>query len=656
MGDERLRRLERAAALGDGEAQAALARLQGRLADAGVEFGPWVELVGRSDPTAPVELSSVALVALERELAGLGPLRAAPALSFVRDGGEAWILDHLVAEPRAAEQLSLKLGDYPGHLRDRDLRASTLHLPPPALLRLALLFQAALAPRAQGSEVAPAWLAVLLWESSSVVPGVWSSERPRTALRFAQVEATCEFAGEPLPERLLRAWLFDDHRLGEALAGMSDAGARLTADYAELLRLALREGHADARCGRISLLERINAPLEGLWPELAACGVARAARLRQAAQPLLRRDWEAARPEVERFLSSRTAAERAHALELLAAECSPDDPRLERLLQVRLADRAKQVRRAAVAGLERLEARTLEPVFAADPAAPLPPAGLAARAAFAQAFADAEVPPAELEAAWTRLTQPTPWAALPEPPPALFAALMADVRRLLPWLAAEGVRLAHAFRAAYLVRYEHAGRWRGLAEDYALAQLEARGEEPCLQAAARALHFAGQPPETVGRWGLEPQVAVARPFSAQRWRSGPYYAEQPGLVVDALTTGLGAAVGSWSVSLLAELREVLGLLDPLPEALGPCLLRVGLTSGKRARALAQDVLDARGAEVDDDLIAALDERRGATREAAARWLGRRGAAHARPDLERRLGREKTKSVRRALEDALALLG
>ena len=54
-----------------------------------------------------VELPSAALSALERELAGLGPLRAGPALGFVRDGGEAWILDQLVEEPQAAEQLGL---------------------------------------------------------------------------------------------------------------------------------------------------------------------------------------------------------------------------------------------------------------------------------------------------------------------------------------------------------------------------------------------------------------------------------------------------------------------------------------------------------------------------------------------------------------------
>ncbi|HBP19491.1 MAG TPA: hypothetical protein DEA08_17090, partial [Planctomycetes bacterium] len=332
MGDERLRRLERAAALGDGEAQAALARLQGRLADAGVKFPPWVELMGRIDPTVPVELPSAALSALERELAGLGPLRAGPALGFVRDGGEAWILDQLVEEPQAAEQLGLKLGDYPGHLRERDLRASTPHLPPPALLRLGLVFLAALAPRAQLSEAAPAWLAVLLWESSSAQPSVWSSQRARTALSFAQLEATCEFAAcADQPARLLRAWWRSNHRLGQVLGGMDDVGQRLAEDYEELLRAALLEGHADERAARVALLERLNLPLAGLWPELAACGVARAARLRQAAQPLLRRDWEAARPEVERFLSSRTAAERAHAVELLSSECSPDDPRLERL-------------------------------------------------------------------------------------------------------------------------------------------------------------------------------------------------------------------------------------------------------------------------------------------------------------------------------------
>ncbi|MGE0712680.1 MAG: hypothetical protein AB7N76_09120 [Planctomycetota bacterium] len=665
MVDDRIRRLERAAALGDAEARAELSRERTRRA-AGEVFPPWAELLARApDPLLPANLGDEAAWYLANEL---GPLqgRAEQALAFVLAGDHAEVLTALAEDTAAGRVLDLKLSEHPGAGRDRPPRWFLERLSAPALARLGVLFLAAVHPEsATRAGPLPRWLEAVLWEASDARPRVWSSGRKRCALSFEAAAAALTFAGEDpaaLVAVALRANTRGAHghpveQVVEELGGLNRA---LFRDHVEAVREALLDGPAERRATVIQMLVTVDTPLDPWWDALASCATCTAAAVRLPARALMASGRAPARAAIERVAREGSAGERERAVPVLEDLARGDERILSRvralLGQLASRDRSRKVREAASLALAQLP-QGHEHGGGGPPPADLPEPGPEARAALA---AGLQVPISD--EAWARIASRAPWT---EPPPPLLAHALPELpgavsEHLAPFAAEADVTAAHVLRAlcllAPLVAWERDDLTRGLfaaADGLLGASLELAGRPRDLEELAGACAAAALDPRALGRLALEPR-AFLRPFSAQEgWEVAAYYARDPQPLVEALGSGLSAAVGSWGSSLLSELDAVLAACDPLPAAVIPPLLSLSLGGHKRGRELAQRALDRAGPpDLDDRLLTSLASRRQDERIEAARWLATRRPRGVRAALEAALSRERQPRAQRALRDAL----
>ena len=508
MSDSRLRALQRAAALGDEEAQAALARASGRRSEEEVSFPPWRELLTRGDPAAPVPLSDGALRALEAELAPLGPERVGSALDFVRDGGPAGILDELAADEEATGALGL--GHFASWSAEAPPRPALATLAGPALLRYGVLALAALSPgEVRGSGYLPDWLSLILVEGTSArVQGLGTSRLAYSELELSVVGDALEAAGleRDLPLRLLLRLTPSPRpcpreRGVEALRGV---GLALGRTRLELTQAALRRPGESLRAHVLDLLERLDVPLEGLWDDIFACAADRSPAQQRAAWRLIRARWSEAEEQAEVWLDSAESERRALALELLGELGDPRDTTLQARLRAGLQDRAKSVRSAAGPAEQRLAQRQTE-LPRGQPSERLPPPAPEARLLLREAWA--HLGEESFANAWRRVSVDYPWLRphrLGDPVPA-----GADpVELLRPFAQAPGVELGHVLRAACLSDK----RWLRLrngqrtlvrsAEPLARIHLEAQGAPLRLDALAAACAWVGTSARLIGSLAL----------------------------------------------------------------------------------------------------------------------------------------------------------
>lgn len=587
MSDFRLRALRRAAALGDEEAQAALARASGRRSEEEVAFAPWRELQG-GDPAAPVSLSDGALRALEAELAPLGVERVGRALDFVRDGGPAGILDELAGDGEAAGALGL--GHFAGHGGlEAPPRPALATLSGPALLRYGLLALAALAPvQVRGSGYLPDWLSLILVEGTSArVVGSGTSRLAHSELELSVVGDALEAAGQErdLPLRLLLRLTPSPRpcpreRGVEALRGV---GLALGRGRLELTQAALRRPSESLRAHVLDLLERLDVPLESLWDEVFGCAADRSPALQRAAWRLIRARWSEAEEQAEAWLGSAEGERRALALELLGELGDPRDADLRERLRAGLQDRSPAARAAAGPAELRLAERAAElPRGLSSARLPVP-----TREAYAalRSVAWGHLGDAPLADAWRRLSAGYPW----QRPRRLTRALPPEVdpvELLRPFAEAPGVELAHVLRAACLAD----PRWLRLrngqralvraAEPLARIHCAARGVPLRLDRLAEACSWAGISARLIGCLALEPpREGALPPFSLRtEWEPGTYYEERQGLVAGPFLNSSWHDPHAEHAAIVPELYAVLTSLAAVSTSLASAIAYQGQRS------------------------------------------------------------------------------
>lgn len=620
----------------------------------------------------PAELTSDQVQALHEDLEPLNlavpkPGRlAARAVAFALEGNDDGILDRLAAvAPYVGGYLDVKKTPPPGRQRYRSgirrVFRSGGPFPAPFLIRLGLVYQASAlgseAPEKPTHPEVPPWLEILLWEAGDAHPNVSPDPHHTCAVSCGELEAALQGAGlDPslLVLAILHAPLYQDgfRRVALAMPGLRES----LAAHPQAVARALRERDALGKTHALHVLRASGVdptPWAETIVELACCS---AGSVRSNAVPLVVGAPAACLDAAREHLVSGKAQARANAAELVWQLGGEGERAL--LSEQETRDRSKRVR----ATIQRLLASAPPSRVHTFPLLFPPRPGAETRGVFNRTFAGA--PPSTRDDAWEVITRPE---RLSTPPPPDLAAHDPDDSRPARATRQREVATQPDVFPIHIVRLACSlGLFQGWGtDDYqrfnfqTLDQLlrenrEVSGDPCSLPEVAAAFSASGLDPRTLGRVALYPKTS-SREFSAAQWEGvGAYYAAYPDVVRDLLRDGLASAVGSWRGSIHRELDLILEALDPIPEALVPTLVEVGLGSSKKDCKLVRPHLG-RVSGLVGHLLPALEDRKQGIRMAAAEWLADLGAEEAISPLERALTREKRDKPRRALAEALARL-
>jgi hypothetical protein len=640
MADARIRALERAAALGDPEAQSALSRAHSRR-DAGLHtFEPWnAVLAAADDPHASVELPPSTHRLLESDLEPLAGLAAA-ARAFVVEGDRADVLAELAEARGPARDLDLKANHHEGAGAGRDSRPVLESLPPLALLRLGMVYLAAVAPLHVGDQQLsplPSWLALLIRESiDGPCPQTYGGQPLSFStcnLSLDQVAGAMTRAGDS-PDRLVRyvlgehSWNSGTREIHEAVASLSGFGVALAEEHAERVAGVLdRDHHENRRARLLEALARSDAPLEVWMDSIARCSVHRNHRLRAAAAEIVYVGGVPARQSLLRILDTGYADARLRAVGYLRH--LPLPATRQRFTRMATHDRSPRVRRAcaeAIAGWRERDSE-VDWTEAVDAA---PSSALATLAEIEGA------PVGKLADLWEQVSAERAWTSRPHP------TLTQDVSALLPLAERGDLTLTHLLRLACCARrLSLPHTWDGV-DDLLRASCEARGAPLATSDVARAAAACALDPRSPALLALSAENL----FSASTWNVSEFYRADPDALVDAIE-------GERTPSQWLEIQAALRQLKPLPKPLVRPLFARALGKANRARVVAQIALDqAPPPELNAWLYDALDAQDEGTRCMAARWLGQRRPRGWKTLFRATLRAEKGEKVRRALRDAL----
>lgn len=223
-----------------------------------------------------------------------------------------------------------------------------------------------------------------------------------------------------------------------------------------------------------------------------------------------------------------------------------------------------------------------------------------------------------------------------------------DVRSRLEVAATRGTpRPGHLLRLACFSG--DLRRWR---DDSQLRERLSRCDRPLRELCAHDIEAFAQ---ACAQAGIDDEAPLriafrsSNAFSCREWRVAAAHRRRPAPLVWLLRDGLKETSGSQRSEIEWELSKILPHLSDPPTPLLEILCELALGSAKRVRAMAQDNLGD-GPRVVALMEQALAEGKASARAAAARWLGAR-TGHT-STLRAALAREKAKTVRKALEEAL----
>jgi len=213
------------------------------------------------------------------------------------------------------------------------------------------------------------WLEMLLQESTGTCAQSWTCAPPMPAFSADMIEEMLKADGRPIDHFVTAAFRPCGDKWNSAKArGMLLAVCGLGACYAvhrELIIPFLRDGPATSRLTAVDNLAQSKAPVRVFIEELAECATDSSKLLREAAEPLLRSEPEAARPLLEKAARDPKAAKREQAVRLMG-RIYGDDARAF-LDELQASENSAAVKEAIASALRELQSKAMSPLAASEP-------------------------------------------------------------------------------------------------------------------------------------------------------------------------------------------------------------------------------------------------------------------------------------------------
>ncbi len=581
---------------------------------------------------------------------------AARAANYVLSGTDADVLAVIGPAPAPPAASSAKRAGLSTETRYEMLSGLVGLANPSVLVRFA---RVTLAARGSGLFTfwAPTWPEVLWLDAllRSVDIYVRQGERLMTCEHIVGMLESEGLSAEVL---VRGAWTAKHGRSIDVLAQVPGYGG-LLAREASLIREWFQKAGAAERIGFLQLMLKAQCDAEPFLCELVEFATGPAKTVREAAEPLLARARDLARPELERLARDGASARRAHAFRLLAAFWGEEArPFLCQFETEKLSLAAREAQEKALAAST--------PTEPAPPAAPAEaietnvPLSEPARQAFRQMMhaqsgllvqMNHVVAPLSAEAIEQQLHL-VETLAVPrcEGQPLAQVNLGHPAVRdpFIQFLDTADIELIHAVRLLLLNYSLHTHANPHFMPVAGLLLERFRRRRPFdLRQLGRVFDAVG-----IGQ-RLIIEFMVQEAGVCQNWDSalvGPFLLDHvPGLeqlLKERPSTAYGAPAGPF--------YRMLGHLPVIPDALveGLWRLATGTTAERdQARQLLEKLPD-----LEMRLERTLRGGKAGTRAKVAQWIAQRGGASAIPALRKALDGEKEESVRQALMSALERLG
>jgi hypothetical protein len=252
---------------------------------------------------------------------------------YVLDGEDEAVLGELAGKTDAAHALGLTCSTDSGIIgRDESDWGPFLVTMEPVdcrfYLRLGKVFEAAARKLPAGRFFCQAWfedslwLEILLQEGTQTHARSFSSRERKTAISGSLIENMLTADGRTVDAFVTTAFRatekqWETTKARDMVLSVANLGHTFAA-HCNLIVPFLREGTAAIRQIAVENLARAETPVQPFIAELAECAVDSSKLLRDAAEPLLRQDPEAARPFVEKAAADPKARIRDQAVRLLA--------------------------------------------------------------------------------------------------------------------------------------------------------------------------------------------------------------------------------------------------------------------------------------------------------------------------------------------------
>jgi len=251
-------------------------------------------------------------------------------VQYVLDGADEAVLGELAGKPDAAAALHLLVATRYGGVQSDPWKAFLQVIEPVDCrfyLRLAKVFEAAAKPLpanhlfCQSELDNNIWLEILLQESTQTCSGMWTSERRSSTIPASLIEEMLLVDGRSVVPFVESAFKAGADKYNTAIArhlvlGIKALGGCFAA-HRDVVTPFLREGPALSRQIAVENLARTATPVQPFIEELVECATDSAKLLREAAEPLVRSEPEAARPLLEKAAADPKAAKREQAVRLL---------------------------------------------------------------------------------------------------------------------------------------------------------------------------------------------------------------------------------------------------------------------------------------------------------------------------------------------------
>jgi len=636
-----------------------------------------------------------ALVESFRPLEAVNPGLPDRLVRYVTDGDDESVLSVLASTPNAAELLGMNLSyaGLPPPSRQTPLPAWDALLqhhavvPVLVLLRFAKVLSSALGAgnlivhvmgravihqtvSALRSLSPPPWLELMvrLGARPEYAPGIFPVHKNRLSAEF--IEQMLQADGHS-PEIIYhktfpnKRYDIDSMQVVALVGGLTGFGERI-AQRPELVRGALRDSSAVKRALAMEVVEKLAIPIVPFLDDLAKLATGPAKTLRAAAGALIIRAGPAAFQLLRQIAETGKPDERSHALLLLAQLDLAEAKAF--LLERAESETSPTVRKALAALVTAAGAdRSPPPV----PSSEIDVFSGVALGDTVRAALDAwakGVSQQDLDEAFTRLVDPTPWTTNPR----LILAQPAEknlegLKRLLAGPELTPVHAVRLLRLAGLLQLSPHETLKGQL-DYSIprdvferllaAYRDTHQPRMNLLEVAAAFRASALDDELIARARFA--TVWHRRFAWDDESTWPYFASR----LDWLARQLDAppkAAPDWGSGMLsaAERRyEALAVIAAFPEPPArfvPRLWEIALGTSKNDRALAQRSLE-KLADCRKRLFETLAGGKAQSRTIAAEWVVRLKPEGAAEAIRAAIEAEKSTPVKAALASALEALG
>ncbi|MBN1916351.1 MAG: DUF4132 domain-containing protein [Verrucomicrobia bacterium] len=528
---------------------------------------------------------------------------------------------------------------------------------------------------------APVWLDVYVQELTGGQYYYGHRQPPLRTLAADLVEQMLAVAGEDTSLLAKFALWMDPHgsnaylhnSLIERIPGLS----ALVCRYPDVIRAAMTQAEAPRRVHALTLLAKWQLDMAPFTVELVDAAVDSAKTVRQAANLLVVKFKDAAKPLILRKFVEGQPEERLHALALAdQLGCDPSADLLRQRLEAETSPRVKKA-------IERL----LSPAAAspaASPASPessaveLPPVPAvdscpkvsdslrahvreAIEQAIQQQIAACQKAKKSRQRWYGNEPKAAPWGWLDGVVQTMQTLRVGDEMQAARYLrypqalrsiaAHPDIQLVHLLRLMRLtgdINRDKNGVWQFnlLGDDLVDEWFRSHHQTQDLRYVAAALRVVGVSDDMVGHDALSGSLNYWQRDPSQAWQ---YFWERIHLIEECFAPK--GQYDYWYNIRRSKAYAVLAAMPQVPPQLAPRLWETALGAGKSERLEAQKALE-RCPGKEERIIQELSSGRQGERAGAAEWLGELKARQAVPELQKALKKEKSELAKAAMMSAL----